>query len=255
MLKKRLVAVITVSDGWAVQSFGYRRHLPLGRPECLAENLDRWGADEILVLSIDRTRRGLGPDLDLVRRLGGLGLSTPLAYGGGLRSVADAGAIIQAGAERVCLDALLRNTAVVRGISSLVGAQAVIGAMPLSSGQGGLELLDHTSGRSRPLVHGDVSLFEERVISEALIIDWRHEGHAASFDMALVQDFPAVGVPLIVFGGISEARQLERLFEIDRVAAAAIGNFLAYREHAVQALKRRTGGERVRPPVLAEQSR
>src|SRR5450755_2779146 len=141
MLKKRLVGVITVKDGWAVQSFGYRRYLPLGHPEYLAENLDRWGADEILVLSIDRTRRGLGPDLDLVRRLGGMGLSTPLSYGGGIRTIAEAGAIIQAGAERVCVDATMRSSAtVVRGISSLIGAQAVIGALPLSSVSGGLEL-------------------------------------------------------------------------------------------------------------------
>ena len=106
-----MVGVITVKDGWAVQSFGYRRYLPLGHPECVAENLDRWGVDEILVVSIDRTRRGIGPDLDLVRRIAGLGLATPLAYGGGIRCVADAGDIIQAGTERICIDALMRRDA------------------------------------------------------------------------------------------------------------------------------------------------
>ena len=55
MVKKRLVGVITVKDGWAVQSFGYERYLPLGRPEVIAENLDRWGADEILLQCIDRS--------------------------------------------------------------------------------------------------------------------------------------------------------------------------------------------------------
>jgi cyclase len=256
MLKKRLIGVITVKNDWAVQSFGYRRYLPLGRPECLAENLDRWGADEILVVCIDRTRRGLGPDLDLVRRLGRLGLSTPLSYGGGLRTVADAGAVIQAGAERVCIDALLRaDPAVVRGVAALVGAQAVIGALPLSWSPEGLELFEHTNRRSRALSRDDLSLFDERVVSEALIIDWRHEGHGASFDMRLVEDFPAIDVPLVVFGGISEGGQLERLFGIDRVAAAAVGNFLSYRELAVRALKRRTGGEKIRPSALADSSR
>lgn len=33
MLKKRLIGVVTVKNGWAVQSFGYRRHLPLGVPK------------------------------------------------------------------------------------------------------------------------------------------------------------------------------------------------------------------------------
>jgi len=256
MLKKRLVGVITVKDGWAVQSFGYRRHLPLGHPEYLAENLDRWGADEILVLAIDRTRRGLGPDLDLVRRLGGMGLSTPLSYGGGIRTIAEAGAVIQAGAERVCVDAAMHSSAtVVRGISSLIGAQAVIGALPLSSVSGGLELLDYTTGRSKTLSVDDLTLFDARVVSEALIIDWRNEGHAQAFDANLIRSFPAVDVPLIVFGGVSAATQLERLLELHRVAAVGVGNFLSYREHAVQILKRHTHGERLRPALSAGVSR
>ena len=82
MLRKRLIAVVTVLDGLAVQSFGYQRYLPLGKPECLVENLDRWGVDEIFVQVIDRSARNLGPDLGLLLRLGSLGLETPLIYGG-----------------------------------------------------------------------------------------------------------------------------------------------------------------------------
>ena len=40
MIKKRLIGVITVRQGWAVQSFGYQRHLPLGRPEVLMVIID-----------------------------------------------------------------------------------------------------------------------------------------------------------------------------------------------------------------------
>ena len=58
MLRKRLLGAVVVRQGWAVQSFGYRRWLPLGRPECLVENLDRWGADGIVVLAIDRGDQG-----------------------------------------------------------------------------------------------------------------------------------------------------------------------------------------------------
>ena len=76
MLKKRLIRVVTIKDGSAVQSFGYGRYLPLGRPECLVENLDRWGADEILVQVIDRTRRSLGPDFALLSKLARIGMGT-----------------------------------------------------------------------------------------------------------------------------------------------------------------------------------
>lgn len=252
MLKKRLVGVITVKDGWAVQSIGYRRYLPLGHAQHLAENLDRWGADEILVLCIDRTRRGLGPDLELLRSLGSLGLSTPLSYGGGIRTAAEAGAVIQAGAERVCVDAALRAAPeAVAEIAALAGAQAVIGVLPLSLAAGELQWLDYLSGQSTPLSAADLSLFEKRVVSEALLVDWCDEGHARGFDAELVRRFPLAGVPLIAFGGVSEPDQLDTLLACEQVAAVGIGNFLAYREHAVQKLRQRVTADSIRAPIFS----
>ena len=101
MLKKRLVGVVTIKDGWAIQSMGYKRYLPLGKPECLVENLDRWGADEILVQVIDRSVNGQHPDFDLLERVARLGLETPLIYCGGIRTDEDGVRAIQAGADRL----------------------------------------------------------------------------------------------------------------------------------------------------------
>lgn len=252
MLRKRLIGVITVKDGWAVQSFGYRRHLPLGRPECLAENLDRWGADEILVLCIDRSRNNLGPDLSLVRRLGGLGLSTPLTYGGGIRTADEAVAVIQAGAERICIDAALHDTPQsVREMAAHLGAQALIAALPLSRDGGRLEWFDYRHGAAAPLDRESLSLLAEGVVSEAMLIDWRHEGQPQAFDMELVGSFPLDGVPLIVFGGLSDPAQLRQLLGMPRVAAVAVGNFLSYSEHAVQTLKRQLTDLPLRPASYA----
>ena len=131
MLKKRLIGVITVKSGWAVQSFGYRRYLPMGRPEILAENLDRWGADEIIVQCIDRTKEQSGPDLQLVDRIARMGLSTPLIYTGGIRNEEDATRVIQTGADRIGIDALLHDApAEVERLSHRLGAQALIAALP-----------------------------------------------------------------------------------------------------------------------------
>lgn len=252
MLRKRLIGVITVKDGWAVQSFGYRRHLPLGRPECLAENLDRWGADEILVLCIDRSRNNLGPDLTLVRRLGGLGLSTPLTYGGGIRKADEAVAVIQAGAERICIDATLHDTPQnVRKISAHLGAQALVAALPLSCANSRLEWFDYRRRIATPLDSASLSLLTEGVVSEAMLIDWRHEGHPQAFDMDLVRRFPLDGVPLIAFGGLSDPDQLRQLLDMPRIAAVAVGNFLSYSEHAVQTLKRQLTDLALRPASYA----
>ena len=248
MIRKRLVGVVTVKDGWAVQSFGYHRYLPLGRPEILVENLDRWGADEILLQVIDRTRKGLGPDMALLERIGKRGLSTPLIYAGGIRSADDAVACVAAAADRVAVDALIRDDMdEVRKAGERLGNQAVIGALPLSLEGGEARWLDYRTGANEPLSQPLLDALAEGTLSEALVIDWRHEGTPGGFDTGLVDALPE-GVKLILFGGLSEPDTISQVLRSPRVVAAALGNFLAYREHAVQALKAAAHGVPLRPP-------
>ena len=89
VLKKRIIGVVNVKDGIAVQSFGFNKYLPLGKPECFVENLDRWGADEILLNVMDLSSKGLGPNLALLEKVANLGIETPLIYSGGISSVKD----------------------------------------------------------------------------------------------------------------------------------------------------------------------
>lgn len=253
MLKKRLVGVVTVRQGWAVQSIGYRQYLPLGRPEVLVENLDRWGADEILLQCIDRSCEKLGPDFALLERLSRIGLSTPLIYAGGIRSAADAVAVVKAGADRVAVDSLLHDAADRAGeLAGPLGAQAVIASLPLRAESGQLLWYDHRDGSERPLTREVQTLLRTGSISEALIIDWRNEGRPTGFDPALVRKFPVENVPLLVFGGLSEPDQLRSLLQGDRVVAGAIGNFLSYREHAVQQYKKALAGLPLRTAVYQQ---
>ncbi len=248
MIRKRLVGVVTVRDGWAVQSFGYRRYQPLGRPEVLVENLDRWGADEIVLQCIDRTRAGVGPDLALLERVSRRGLATPLIYGGGIRDAADAIAVVKSGADRVCIDALLHDAPqTLQSIAEPLGAQAIIACLPMAMASGVPRWLDYRSGEQRALAPRVVELLEAGVASEALVVDWAHEGNAGAFDPALVRHFPARHIPLIAFGGLSDAAQLRPLLQEPRISAVAIGNFLNYREHAVDHYKSQLAGLPLRP--------
>ncbi len=248
MIRKRLVGVVTVRDGWAVQSFSYGRYLPLGRPEVIVENLDRWGADEIILQVIDRSRLRAGPDLALLERVGRIGLSTPLIYAGGIRDAADAIAVVKAGADRVCVDALLHDAPrTLQSLAGPLGAQAIIACLPIALAEGQPRWLDYRSGRQAPLPGEVIDLLEAGVASEALLVDWCHEGSPGAFDVGLVEHFPARHIPLIAFGGLSEVSQLRRLLQKPRVSAVAVGNFLNYREHAIDHFKAGLAGLPLRP--------
>jgi len=252
MLKKRLIGVVTIKNGWAVQSFGYHRYLPLGKPECMVENLDRWGTDEILVQSIDRSGAKTGPDYALLGKLARLGLSTPLIYGGGIRTVEDGAKVIQRGADRVIVDALLHDDlSVVKGLSEQLGTQAVIASIPVAIGAHRLEWFDYRSKVAAPIGEALFKMIRHGIVSEVMLTDWQHEGTPFGFNNELIDMFQNEKVPLIAFGGISSVEQMTALLARPNVAAIAIGNFLSYREHAVQRFKEVLASGSLRPPIYA----
>jgi cyclase len=248
MLKKRLIGVVTVKNGWAVQSFGYRRYLPLGRPEVLVQNLDRWGADEILLQCIDRSTFGLGPDLDVLGKISKLGIATPLIYAGGIGGREDALKVVSHGADRIMVDAIVWDSPQsLEVVARDLGAQAVIANLPVRWGEDGLMALDYRDRVERPL-----SSWLERLplewVSELMVTDWSHEGSPGGLDERLLTVSQLVDKPLLFFGGISEAAQLRRVLTHPTVVAAGVGNFLSYQEHALQTLKKQLGSSAIRPP-------
>jgi cyclase len=248
MLKKRLIGVVTVRDGWAVQSIGYRRHLPLGRPEVLVQNLDRWGADEILLQCIDRSASGLGPDLEVLRKIGKLGIATPLIYAGGISTAEDAVKVVSNGADRIMVDAMLVNSPqTLEPVARQLGTQAVIAHLPARTGVDGIRSLDYRNGLEGPIENW-IDRLPSNWISELMVTDWAHEGIPGGFDEKLLEVMRFIDKPLLFFGGISQPKQIESLLKHPQVVAVGMGNFLNYREHSVQKLKEKMGSSALRPP-------
>jgi len=258
MLKKRLIGVITIKNGWAVQSFGFNRYLPIGKPEIVAENLDRWGADEILLLEIDRSSTGskasiagLGPNFPLLNRIVALGIATPITYAGGIRNELDAVEVIKCGAERIAIDFLFHdNSDLAQKIAEQVGTQAVIASLPLSAETEEVLWYNYAAKTYAPFssrLEKIAKLFKDRFVSEALVIDHMHEGYRDSFNMKILENCPLPSsVPLICFGGISEPTQVEAILKLSNVVAVGIGNSLNYSEHAIQKIKAGFSGTALR---------
>jgi cyclase len=257
MLKKRIVGVITVIDSLAVQSEGFGRYLPIGRPEICVENLDRWGVDEILIVSIDRSMRNLGPHFDLIKRLNKIKIRTPVSYGGGIRDAADAKNIISLGCERVVVDRLILSGDVksIEEIGNVIGVQAVIASVPGSFDQNGkLSWYDYLAQENRKQFSTLEKIHEYGLVSEFLLIDKDNEGKRNAFRLDLVHAFLKyfVNSQIICFGGISEKLQINALISIDQVMGIGVGNFLNYTEHAVQHLRPSANSHPVREPFFSK---
>lgn len=238
MVKKRIIGTVTVIKNLAVQSIGYSKYLPLGKPEVLVENLDRWSVDEIIVNCPDRSRMNLGPNFQVLESIVQMGISTPLIYSGGIRHLEDVIKILKLGTDRICIDNLAQNNKEeCKKISRAVGNQAVIAALPLRIENETLMHYHYLKQEEKKIDHSDIENMLSDWASEILVIDWKNEGKDASFDQRLVEKILVKQKKFIVFGGISKVIQIRELLRQDKVSAVAIGNSLTYTEHAIYNLK------------------
>lgn len=250
MLTKRLIGTVIIKNNLAVQSFGYNKYLPLGNPKFVIENLDRWGADEIIIMNIDRSQEKLGPNFEFVENLKKINVTTPLSYGGGIQTPEDGIKIINMGFERLVLDNLLHsNLKVARELSTTLGCQALIGCIPCSIENDDLFWLDYTKCKKSILDTKSMSKIQN-ILSEIIIVDWKNEGSCGGFNLKLIEIIGNIcNNSLIVFGGMNDLTKINYAFSSPNVSAIAIGNSLNYEEHAIQNLRKRINSSFLRPPL------
>jgi imidazole glycerol-phosphate synthase subunit HisF len=256
MLKKRLVGAVTIKNSMVVQSFGYNRYLPIGKPKVVVENLDRWGVDEIFIQVIDRSSDNLGPDMEMIEEIASSGILTPIMYAGGIQNEVQAAQVIRAGAERICVDALLHiNPGEVEKIANRLGGQAMVGCLPVSLDNNGMPYWYNYQTKEQCLINDHLlSLIQDGLISEILLVDWQNEGFDNSFDFRILELFEKYNVSLVLFGGLSSAQILKKAFDHPMVVAAAVGNRLNYSEHSIQKLKNQLSSSPIRTAYYHDRS-
>ena len=237
MLRQRILAAIIVRDGMAVQSFGFRRYLPLGDVSCLVQNLDRWGVDGIVILSIDRAFRG--PDLSLLKKLTTLNLATPVTYGGGIRTPEDALLAVQSGAERLIIDrALSDGQEQLQSIAAVVGKQALIASVPLIfNSDDRVYHWKYWDKSSASLSDWILQSSWPKYVSEILCIDVLSDGSSNGPNLNLFPHLYNLNMPTLLFGGFRHVSDIETALLSPGVAAVVIGNALNYREDCIRHYK------------------
>ena len=251
MQTRRINACLIIKDGWVVQSIGFRRYLPVGRPEVTVEFLNAWGLDEIILLDISATAQGRAPDFDLVSRVS-RHCFVPLAVGGGLATVEDMRRVIRSGADKVVVNtAALRHPELITEAARVLGNQCVVVAIDVGHDEAGTaRVYSHADRRidSRSVVDYAREV-ERRGAGEILLTSVDRDGAKTGFDTALVRSVAdAVNIEVIAVGGAGHPAHFEAVFQEGHVNAAAAGNFFHFSEHSVIATKQylRTRGVDVR---------
>lgn len=238
MLKHRVIALLLIREGLCVQSLGFCRYRPLGRPEIAIEHLNAWGADEILCLRIDQA----GGRADSLDQIAGYAsrCQAPLAVGGGIGDMERVARAISTGADKVVINtALVTAPHVVEEAARRYGSQSVVASIDCRL-EGGVHRAWIRGGREPAgLTARELARRAEDLgAGELILTSIERDGSGTGYDLDLLSEVAAVSrLPIIAAGGAGRPDHLEAALAAG-AQAVAVGNMLHFTEHALTLAKR-----------------
>ncbi len=241
MLTKRIIACLDVKKGRVVKGVNFAHLSDAGDPAELARRHAEAGADEIVLLDISATREGRATLLDVVRRAG-RGLFIPFTVGGGIRSLPEAAAVIEAGADKIAINsAAIANPALITDIASRFGSQAVVVAVDAKHNHNRSNWEVWVSGGTRPTgidVLAWISEAQRRGAGEVLLTSIDRDGTNSGFDCDLTTRVSRnLQIPVIASGGAGAAQHFVEVFERGHADAALAASIFHYGLNSIRDLK------------------
>jgi imidazole glycerol-phosphate synthase subunit HisF len=239
MLSKRIIACLDVRDGCVVKGVNFEDLREAGDPAALARRYNAEGIDELVILDVTATLEGRRAIARTIRAVSNE-VFIPLAVGGGIRSETDAGAAIDAGADKISLNtAALDDPSLLTRLADRYGSQAVIVAIDARRADGRFAVRSRSGSTEtgRDAVEWAREA-ESRGAGEILLTSIDRDGTRAGFDCELTAAVSsAVSIPVIASGGAGSFDHFVDVFTTGRADAALAASIFHYAEHAVADLK------------------
>src|SRR5437763_15900224 len=225
-----VVPCLGVDGGRVVNGVGFVDLRDAGDPVELACRYDAAGADELVFLDITAPSDRRGTLVGLARRTAD-DVFIPFTIGGGIRSVLDAQAVLDAGADKVSVNsAALARPELLDELAANFGAQCVVLAIDAKA-RGDSRWEAYVAGGRTPTGRDAVAWAREGVergAGEILLTSMDRDGTSEGYDLELTSAIAeAVGVPVIASGGAGEPQHLVAAVDAgaDAVLCASIFHY------------------------------
>ena len=235
MALKRVIPCLDVDRGRVVKGTNFVGLRDAGDPVELAVRYDTEGADEIVFLDITASHERRDTIVDLARRTAD-DVFVPFTIGGGIRTVEDAQAVLDAGADKVSVNSsALARPELITELAEVFGSQCVVVAIDAKRETDGWGVYV-AGGRTRVDEREAVAwarASEERGAGEILLTSMDRDGTTDGYELELTRAVAdAVGIPVIASGGAGELEHLsEAITEggADAVLCASIFHYGKFR--------------------------
>jgi len=232
--RARIIPFLLTSESGLVKTTRFDKRRYLGDAINAVRIFNEKEVDELVLLDIDATKRGTGPDFGYVEEV----LSEafmPVGYGGGITSLAQIERLFKLGVEKVVLNSVLADhPQLLSEASSVFGAQSVVASMDVKR-----DFL----GRRRAWVRGGMTKLDSDPIEllkrweqlgagEVVVNAIDRDGMRQGFDLEFVaQAAAAVEIPVLAVGGAGDSSHLVAALKAGASAVGAGSMFVFHGVH------------------------
>jgi imidazole glycerol-phosphate synthase subunit HisF len=233
----------------------FRDHRVVGEILELARRYRDEGADELVFYDITASPEGRSVNREWVSRVARV-LDIPFCVAGGIRSVADAEEILNAGAEKISVNSpALANPGLIDELSARFGAQCVVVGIDSQMTPHGYRVHQFTGDPNRTHDSGRDTLdwareVQSRGAGEIVLNCMASDGVRRGYDIEQLSAVRGLcNVPLVASGGAGSAEHFREAFARAGVDAALAAGIFHSGEIVIRDLKRelQTSGVAVRP--------
>jgi imidazole glycerol-phosphate synthase subunit HisF len=242
MLLRRVIPCLDVDKGRVVKGIEFVQLRDAGDPVELAARYEHEGADELVFLDITASSEKRDTMVQLARRTADE-VFIPFTIGGGIRSVEDAQAVLDAGADKVSVNsAAVQRPELIGDMAEVFGAQCVVLAIDARRVAGGGYQVFLNGGRTpteREAVEWAVEAVE-RGAGEILLTSMDRDGTEDGYELELTRRVAdAVDVPVIASGGAGTLDHLVEAIETGGADAVLAASIFHYGTYSIDAAKAR----------------
>ncbi len=231
MLARRLIPCLDVRDGQVVKGVQFRNHRVMGEIEALATRYRDEGADELVFYDITASPEGRQVDVGWVARVAQV-IDIPFCVAGGIRSVAQAGRVLEAGADKISVNTpALENPELITELATAFGSQCVVVGID-SLCRDGVYTVKQNTGN--PDLMSDAGHLTEKWLLEAqsrgagefVLNCMNQDGARDGYDIEQLRQLrKGCQVPLIASGGAGSMEHFQQVFQqadVDGALAATV---------------------------------
>ncbi len=231
MLIPRVIPCLLIRETSLVKTTRFKNPQYIGDPINAVHIFNDMEVDEIVILDISATHKGRKPDFKMIENLAGE-CFMPLSYGGGIRSLEDARAILKIGVEKIILNTVaFENPEFIRLAAKEFGSQSVLVSVDVKKvflGKYQVFVKGGRKGIGKDPVEYSKQM-QDLGVGEIILTSIDRDGTWEGYDIDLIKQVAsAVSVPVVACGGAGCMADFSEAVKIGGASAAAAGSVFVY---------------------------